>query len=373
MPHSTSRLKASHKIALVITVVLVVYLLAANLLSGTPAETESTHVGTSEKDVSQLIRIEDMQATMHRKHVTLNGATEANRQVRLRAQVEGQIIEVAKREGASLKKGDLIMRIDERDRKAQVAQSKALLEQRRVEYAAAQQLNEKGHYSDVRLAQSTAEFESAKAQLAATEDAYQNTFIRAPFDGVLEQLNVEVGDLVGRGMVVNGDDSVAMVVEYDPILIIGQVPQQRRAELVQDLPVGITLFGNQQFEGEIRHIGSVTNPDTRTFRVEVAVANPDGVIPIGVSAEMRLPAGEEPAYNIPPSVLSQDDEGQVGVKLVDDEGIVRFHTVTLLEDSNEGFWVSGLPERIRLVTTGQNYVSDGQRVDKTSTENSDTE
>lgn len=356
-------LKSSQKAAIGITLALVLYLLVANLFADDSSPDEAQIAATSDKDLSTLVKVEPMEAVLHRSYVTLNGATEANRQVRLKAQVEGQVAEVLKQEGADVKTGDVIMRLDVRDRKAQVAQGKALLEQHRVEYAAAQKLNKEGYYSNVRLAQSKAQYEAAKAQLAAAQEAYDNTFLRAPFDGVLEELSAEVGDLVGRGFVVNGDDSVAMVVEYDPIVIVGQVPQQRRAELVQDLPAAITLFGNQRYEGTIRYVGTVTNPDTRTFRVEVAVPNPEGKIPIGVSAEMRLPAGETMAYDIPPYVLSQDDTGKVGVKIVDDEGIVRFQHVELLGDSENGFWVGGLPERIRLVTVGQNYASPGQSLE----------
>lgn len=355
-------LKTSHIAAIAIMAALVLYLVAANVFSDKETAEDSPVAASSDKDLSKLVRIEEREAVPHRSHLRLNGATQANRQVRLKAQVEGQVAEIHRKEGAKLRKGDLILRLDERDRKAQVAQSKALLEQRTAEYNAAQKLNKEGFYADVRLAQSKAEFESAKAQLAAAEDAYAKTFIRAPFDGVLEELFVEVGDLTGRGFVMGGDDSAALVVEYDPIVVVGQVPQQRRAELEPSLPAKITLFGNREYEGRIRYIGSVTNADTRTFRVEVEVPNPDGDIPVGVSAGMLLPAGEDAAYNVSPSALSQDDEGKVGIKLVDDEGIVRFHHVTMLEDSREGFWVGGLPERIRFIAVGQNYVSPGQEL-----------
>jgi membrane fusion protein, multidrug efflux system len=374
MLDASPRFNTSQKTAALIVAGLLVYLVGANIFSSDEAQDEPAVAASSEKDLSQLVKVEAMQAQPHPLHITLNGATEANRQVRLKAQVEGQVQDILKTEGADVKEGDVIMRVDVRDRKAQLAQSEALLEQRRVEYAAAQKLNKEGFYSDVRLAQSKAEFESAKAQLSTAKEAYDSTFIRAPFSGVLEQLSVEVGDLVGRGFASNGDDSVATVVEYDPIVIVGQVPQQRRADIVQDAAATVTLFGNRNYEGRIRYIGTVTNPDTRTFRVEVEVQNADREIPVGVSAEMQLPAGEAMAYDVAPSVLSQDDEGKVGVKTVDDNGTVSFHHVTLLEDSGNGFWIGGLPESIRLVTTGQNFVSAGQRIDGTSpTANEDAE
>lgn len=360
---SLRTLKPAQKIALFLTIALVGYLALANLLSGNDQTPEERVAVNSTKDLSKLVQTEQLQAEHHALHIVLNGATEANRMVRLKAQVEGAVTEIRKSEGDILKKGDVILRIDERDRKARVAQAKALLNQRKVEYEAALSLNKKGVYSDVRFAQSKAQYEEAKAFLATAEEDYSNTFVRAPFDGVLEELSVELGDLVGRGFVVQGDDSVATVVDYDPLVAVGQVPQQRRAELQTDKPASIRLFDNDSYESEIRYIGTVTNPDTRTFRVEVEVPNPERKLPVGISAEIRLPAGESAAYKIAPSVMSQDDAGNVGVKIVDENGVVQFHKVTLLEDTPEGFWVGGLPESIRLVTVGQNFVSAGQSLE----------
>lgn len=367
MPQSPRSLKNSQKAAIAITALLVIYLTATNLFSSSNAQDEEERVAvTSGQNLSERIKIEELSAQLHPLYVVLNGATEANRIVRLKAQVEGAVTHVLKREGESLKAGDVILRIDERDRKARVSQAKALLQQRRVEYEAAVSLNKKGVYSDVRFAQSEAQHEEAKALLANAQEEYENTFIRAPFDGVLEELSAEVGDLVGRGFVINGDDSVATVVDYDPLIAVGQVPQQRRADLKTDQPASVRLFSKQDFAGKIRYVGTVTNADTRTFRVEVEVANPEGKLPIGISAEIRLPAGEAMAYKVAPSVLSQDDAGNVGLKIVDENHVVQFQKVTLLEDSNEGFWVGGLPDRIRLITVGQNFVSAGQNIDNSA-------
>jgi multidrug efflux system membrane fusion protein len=362
MMHAQKKLKTPQKAAIAITVLLVVYLVVANLFGNDEKQAEERIALTSAQDVSSRITIEPRSASLHALHVVLNGATEANRIVRLKAQVEGAVTQVLKREGDPLKKGDVILRIDERDRKARVAQANALMQQRKVEYEAAVNLNEKGVYSDVRFAQSKAQYEEAKAFLSAAQEDYDNTYIRAPFDGVLEELSAEVGDLVGRGFVINGDDSVATVVDYDPLIAVGQVPQQRRIDLQTDSPAMVRLFSDQNIKGKIRYVGTVTNPDTRTFRVEVEVPNADGKLPVGISAEIRLPAGEAMAYNIASSMLSQDDEGKVGVKIVDENNIVHFHAITMLEDSENGFWVGGLPDHIRLITVGQNFASDGQSI-----------
>lgn len=362
------RLKPSQKAAIIILVVLLTWLVIANVFRAGGTTEEERVALDSEKDLSNLVKIEELTAQPHALHIVLNGATEANRMVRIKAQVEGAVAEVLKQEGDTVKQGEVILRLEPRDRKARVAQGKALLEQRKVEYEAAKKLNQKGVYSDVRFSQSAAQYEEAKAYLSAAQTDFDNITIRAPFDGVLEERHAEVGDLVGRGPMGGGDDSVATVVDFDPLVVVGQVPQQRRNDIDTKKQARIRLFGTEEYQGSIRYLGTVTNADTRTFRIEVEIPNAEGELPVGVSAEMHLPAGEAMAYNIAPSVLSQDDTGKVGVKIVDENNVVQFVHVDLLEDSNKGFWVGGLPERIRLVTTGQNFVSAGQTINSHSGE-----
>ncbi|MCH2548243.1 MAG: efflux RND transporter periplasmic adaptor subunit [Alphaproteobacteria bacterium] len=355
-------LKPPQKVAIIITLVLLGYLLVSNIFFTHASDEEARVALTSEKDLSSILATEKLAAESHQLHITLNGVTEANRLVRLKAQVEGTVSELRNQEGDEVNSGDVIMRIDERDRRARVAQAKALLNQRKVEFDAAKKLNQKGVYSDVRFAQSKAQYEEAKAILSASQDALNNTYIRAPFDGVLEEISVEKGDLVGRGFVVNGDDSVATIIDYDPLIVTGQIPQQQRTKIQSNLPVTIRLLEGTVHQGKIRHIGTVTDPDTRTFKVEVEIPNPNGALPVGISAEMRLPAGNAMAYNIAPSTLSQNEAGEVGVKTVDENGIVQFKTITVLEDDDKGFWVGGLPASITLVTTGQGFVNAGQSI-----------
>ena len=179
----------------------------------------------------------------------------------------------------------------------------------------------------------------------------------------MEEINAEVGVLVGdMASMMGGANADVVLVEYDPLVVHGQIPQQKRAYLQKDTTAKVRLVNGETVEGTIRFIGSVTDPNTRTFRVEVELPNPEGSIPVGVSAELRLPAGTENAYLVSPSALSLDDVGNIGVKVVDDENIVRFQIVQLLEDSADGIWVTGLPKTIRLITLGQNFVSDGQSI-----------
>lgn len=352
----------SQKTAFWIVIVAAAYLLLANLVFSTETDSEARIALSSDKDLQTLIKTETLQAQEKQLNIVLYGATEANRSVKLKAQIEGEVAEILIPKGSFAHQGDVILKVDERDRKARLAQAEALVKQRENEIQAARKLVKTGAQSQVRALEVQANYEEAKAQLAEAREAYENTIIRAPFCGVVENISVEEGDLVGQGFVVNGDDSVATIVEYNPLVVSGQIPQQKRAELRVGDPATVRLIDKREIPGRIRFIGTVTDPNTRTFRVEVEIPNLGGVIPVGVSAELLLPTNTAMAYHVSPSVLSLNDDGDIGIKAVDEAGMVVFHPVELLEDSAEGVWIGGLPDPIRLITLGHNFVSPGQKV-----------
>jgi multidrug efflux system membrane fusion protein len=74
------------------------------------------------------------------------------------------------------------------------------------------------------------------------------------------------------------------------------------------------------------------------------------------------------AQHISPGIMVLDDNGVVGVRVVEN-GIVRFKAVNVLSDDPNGAWVTGLPERATVITVGQEFVSDGQRVEPVTDKN----
>ena len=68
------------------------------------------------------------------------------------------------------------------------------------------------------------------------------------------------------------------------------------------------------------------------------------------------------AHFLSPAALALDNTGEVGVKSVDRQSLVRFHPVDLVRTEAKGVWVSGLPARLRIITRGQGFVNRGESV-----------
>jgi len=302
------------------------------------------------------VRVRHQSAEPHRTAVVLRGRTEALRKIEARAETHGRVVELAIERGMAVAEGDPLVRLAPEDRPARLVQAKALLEQRRIEHEAAKKLSAKGFRADTQLAASLAELESAEAAVERAQVELDNTVIRAPFAGFIEDREADLGDFLEMG------DPVASLVDLDPILVIGHVSERDIGRLELGASGVARLMTGERVEGRIRHVARVADPVTRTFRVELEVANPDGALRDGLTAEVVLPGPSVMAHRVSPAILSLDTSGAIGVKIVDADETVRFVAVQILEQGENGLWLLGLPEAVTLITVGQDFVRDGQQV-----------
>jgi multidrug efflux system membrane fusion protein len=288
--------------------------------------------------------------------IVVGGRTEASRKATLSAETPGRISGVQATEGAVLKQGQLIVGIAMDDRIAIRQEATAQLAQRELEFEATSKLQQKGFQSRTRLAESIARLDAAKAYLAKIDIDIQRTVIKAPFDGILQHRAVELGDYVAKG------DPIATVMDLDPILIIGHLSERDVSKIRVDSPGYARLVTGQEVVGRVRYISSAAEEKTRTFAVELEVANPDNRILQGLTAGLRLPLAKLDAHLLSPAMLTLADDGTVGVKIVDDRDRVEFVPVTILGDTPRGMWIGGLPAAVTLITVGHEFVQPGVKV-----------
>ena len=330
-------------------------IIALWLLSGCfSSEDESTTI-TKEHPLVH-VRAQHMKASSIQREVVVSGKTIPARTVTLRAETAGRVIALGVPRGGFVDTGDLIAELDERDRLERLRQAEALLEQRVREYEGAQDLLKKGFQSQAKLAESRALLESARAQLTDASLDVRNSKIVAPFPGLLDSRNVEVGDYISIG------DAIAVVIERDPLFVRADVTEADILRLKPQMKGFAHLHSGEILEGVLHFISPSANSESRTFAIELSVPNPNSHIPAGITAEVVIPTETLLAYRISPALLSLDNEGKLGVKVVKQGDIVAFYPVDLAKTTPESLWITGLPEEITLITVGQGFVQEGQRV-----------
>lgn len=324
-------------------------------VSEAAAATKTSQTTAHEKHAlavqSQTYRAEDRSVD-----IILRGRTDSVRTVQLMAETSGTIVKLMKGKGDRVKPGDRIAQLSLQDREARRLEAVALVKQREIERNAAVKLTQKGYKSETAAAAAEAQLDAAKAALKRIEVEISQLVIRAPFEGTISARQVQLGAFVGVG------DPVVTIVDQDPILIVGNISEREVGIIAVGSQASATLIGGREVSGKVRFISPTADAATRTFRVEIEAPNPDGAIRDGITAEIRLATGSAPAHRLSPAVLTLDDRGVLGVRTIGPGEIVRFMPVSILAEGSDGVWVSGLPETVEVITVGQEYVKDGERV-----------
>lgn len=338
---------------------LIVAALALWMLTGafSSKKPEAAEVVAANKAAEKFhVMVREQAAEPIRREVVINGNTMPDQIVNLSSQVEGQVVAIGARKGTRVKQGDLIAKLDSRDLEQHHAREAATLKQRELEYEGAQKLAASHYITPTELASKLAALESARSELKDTEFQIAHLQIRAPIAGIVENQVVEIGDYARVG------SPIARLIVNDPLRLSGGVNEQDVRQIKVGDAATAELAGGEKLEGAVRFVSAMADEKTRTFTIEVAVANPQGKIPAGLSARVLIPSDQIAAHRIPASLLSLADNGDVGVKFVDDGDKVVFTRAHIVRADGDAVWVSGLPEHIRLITRGQGFVNAGETV-----------
>jgi multidrug efflux system membrane fusion protein len=312
------------------------------------------------------------QAAMVNTAVILRGRTEAARQVNVMAETTGKVISVPLRKGRMVTQGQKLCQLDPGTRMANLAdararltvartrvpeakarqdEAQARLDEAKINNNAALKLSAGGYatktcvattQASVRAAEASVQgaksglesaragIQSVEATVAAKEREIDRLTITAPFEGLLETDTAEFGSL----MQTNGPSGghCATIIQLDPIKFVGYVPETDVNKVMLGAQAGARLAaGGEDVTGLVSFISRSADPNTRTFRVEIQVPNPDLRLRDGQTAEILISTDGAKAHLVPQSALTLNDEGQLGVRLVDDNSQAQFRIVKYCE------------------------------------------
>ena len=179
------------------------------------------------------------------------------------------------------------------------------------------------------------------------------TEVKAPFSGYIESI-VKPGNFLDRGHI------CATIIDLDPIKFVAEVPEIQVSKVNIGQEAIIELITNQRVTGNLTFVSKSASPKTKTFKIESEIVNSSGSIKDGVTATMTIRTDPVLAHRISPSILVLDDLGRIGIKVVNSNNVVEFSEVQIIEDLEEGLWISGLPDSVEIIIQGQGFVEDGQ-------------
>jgi len=303
------------------------------------------------------VRVQHLTATQQTRFAVVRGKTENKRTVNVKAETNGRVIERLVERGSTVTAGQTMCKIAVEDRAVAIDEAMQALNKAKIDYQGALKLKRQGFNSESTIAEKKAQLASANAMLERRKIAFAKTKITAPFDGIIENIGLEVGDYASPG------NSCATLVDLDPMLLIGQVSEKMVLQLQLGESVIGTLSNGAEVSGVLTFIGKQSDQNTRTYPIEAELENKAGLLRSGLTAEMQIATEEVLAHSVSPAIFTLDDLGQIGIRTVNKRNLVEFHLIEILSEYGEGAWVTGLPNEVTIITVGQELVIPGERVD----------
>lgn len=347
----------SVRIAGFILLAILAYFVFRGLTREEPATADAETQSVAERETTPpIVSVRDVFAQPHQITLNLKGQTEPDRRVTVRSETVGTVTSADVQQGQVVKKGTLLCGLGVESRAAQIAQAEAAVRAATLEHDAALALEQKGWTTSNRAAATKASLDQALAILETAKIELTKTKLRAPFSGIFETRLAERGAFLSMG------SACGEIVDLDPIIVAIEVTEPQMRSIDRSANVRVNLPGQETVSGKVRFVARSANPQTRTFKVEIEVPNPDYELAAGMTASVDINLGSSPAVQLSPASLVLHDDGRVGVRYVDADNLVQFNAVTVIDDGNEGIWVSGIPDGSRLLAAGQDYLKEGTRV-----------
>ena len=341
-------------LSVVVVVALVIWMAMGDIKV---ASTKAPVQQEVEQQERTRVQVTTLNARLYEPGLLLQGQLEPWSAVNVSARVAGTVESIEADLGDSVKAGQVLLTLSEDGRGAGVDRWQARARKLEADLVAVRKLGSRNLASQSEILDVESELAAARAELKSAQLAVSHLRPTAPFDGLINSKNVEDGSLVEVG------SPLYELVRIDRLKAKGQVPQQSVAQVSPGQRVRVRPLDRDALDGVVTFVASAANPDTRSFAVEIAVENPDLKRIAGGSASLRVALADVQATFISPAYLSLGNDGRPGVKYVDEQNRVVFHTVKLLSVSTEGAWVMGLPDEVRLITRGAGFVSEGEHVE----------
>lgn len=355
------RFSSSLMWALIFTLLIAGWIVTGDFKGGSALKTDSPSLAEQAKETSTerghfRVRTAVFPVVEHPEKLVIRGRTLSDNQVDLKAETAGLITKLNVEKGDFVKKGTIICNLEDGGRTAVLYETKAVVAQREADYKASKSLQRRGHTAGLKVLQNKALLDRAKAALLRAELNLARTKIKAPFDGFIDQLPSKVGSYLSIG------GACATIVALDPLMVIGAVRERDIGKLRPGMDGIAHLVTGVSAKGKIHFIAARAENETRTFRIDLLIPNKDGALKSGVTADIEIPLAPRKAMKLPPSILTLNDNGKVGVRVVGPLNEVQFMPVKILSEEDSGIWVEALPTSNEIITVGQDFVKAGQKV-----------
>jgi RND family efflux transporter MFP subunit len=362
-----------------IAIVVVILLLAAGALRTVFARIAMSHAvaDATVQDAKQYVNVIAAKTTDGTGDMLLPGTLRGFVESPIYARATGYLLHWYVDIGTHVKAGQLLADLDTPEIDQELAQAIAQKQQANASLALAKtslnrwmQLRQRDAVSQQELDDRQGAYEQDVANVAAADANVKRlqqleSFKRivAPFDGVVTQRNIDVGDLIDAGS--GTSRALFALAQADTLRVYVQLPQAYSQNVKVGMPVAVAQaeLPGQSFRGTITHLSGAIDVPTRSLQLEVTLPNANDQLRPGAYVQVAVPRTLHARLLVPGNALLFRAEGP-RLAIVDGNGVVHLHKITIAQDLGQQLVIEdGIDATDKIIINPSDSIADGDHVE----------
>lgn len=312
-----------------------------------------------------LVTTFEAKGELFNHYIELQGNVMTKKNVLIYTQMGGLLTDVYVREGQSVKKGEILARIDDGGLEQQLAQMNIQTALAKTTFERQERLWNQNIGSEIEYLQAKSRFEGQEKAVGQMQSQLAKSVIRAPFSGIIDNIITEQGTVVAPGQ-----SQILRIVNLQDMYIETDVPERYIPTVTKNKNVLVEFpVLNKTVEAKVRQAANYINPENRSFKVEIAVPNQDKTIKPNLTARLKInDYTNENTVLIPQSIISENANGQQYVYTVSAKTGANIGTarkVIIETGKTQGSVIEvlkGIKSGDEIILEGARSVKDGQQV-----------
>ena len=303
-----------------------------------------------------LVNVITLKDTVFRHYSEVPGNVATDQNIIIYPETAGILADVRVTEGQDVVRGQTLAVVDDGGLSSELTRLETQLALAKTTFERQERLWNQNIGSEMQYLEARSNFESARSAVNQIRTQLAKSTIRAPFSGVIDEVLTEQGEVVSPGQ-----NQLFRLVSLQNMYVEANVPENYLPQVKEGTEVIVEINSiGKQFTGEVRRVGNTINPNNRTFRIEVAIPNEDGMIRPNQIATVRInDYTHEDAIVLPEHVVQQNAEGEylvyVWERQSENTGVARRKVV------ETGYVQQGNMEITEGLETGETIITDGSR------------
>jgi len=301
------------------------------------------------------VEIENIQGEKYTSYIKVIGVVQPLNKANLSFLEGGRIKSFLKNKGSYVIKGETLAVLDNAVVKASKDAAKARYDFAEINFKKQKKIFDENISSEFQYLKSKSERDQAKANYELMNARYNNTFIIANFDGIIDAKFIEEGEFAPPG------SPVISLIQNSKVKIVAGVPEKFAAKIKSNQKVKIKV-GSNSIEGKISFVGATLDVNNRTFSTEVIVQNKNKLLKPGMISEVSIEQKSYPKIvTIPDDVVTRTDNGYM--VFVEENGIAKSKQISILDRFENKISIEkGLVVGEHLIVVGFQNLVEGQEV-----------